>query len=225
MKILKILKRKIDNKLYHVFRTRNYIGHSVSVDISVLVEGTYLDGNITIGEKCILHEAYLDGNIEIGRFTSLWGPGIFLLGRKYGIEIGSFCSIARHVSIQEDYHNLTRLTTYFIEKNIFSVPPLEDAVVSKGKITIGNDVWIGANAQIMSGVTIGNGAVIAAGSIVVKDVPPYAVVAGNPATVKKYRFDDKTISELQGLKWWEWSVEKIKDKKNFFLTWKPKTQI
>jgi acetyltransferase-like isoleucine patch superfamily enzyme len=199
----------------------NLIGKDVVLHNTVYCSGAEMRGRISVGDYSKINKAVIEGYVQIGRFTSLWGPGIFVLGRKYGIEIGSFCSIARYVSIQEDYHNASRLTTYFIEKNIFSVPPQENAVISKGKIKIGNDVWIGTGAQILSGVTIGNGAVIAAGSIVVKDVPDYAIVAGNPATLKKFRFDEKTIAALQALKWWDWPVEKIKAEKDFFLNWGP----
>lgn len=77
------------------------------------------------------------------------------------------------------------------------------------KITIGNDVWIGAGSIIRKGITIGDGAVVGAGSVVSKDVPPYGIVAGNPARLIKYRFDEATIAEFLDLKWWDLPVEKI----------------
>jgi serine acetyltransferase len=81
----------------------------------------------------------------------------------------------------------------------------------KGDIIIENDVWIGAKATIMSGVRIGNGAIVAAGSVVSKDVPPYAIVAGNPAKVVKYIFSDEQIKKLLSIAWWNWDEQKIKD--------------
>jgi serine acetyltransferase len=81
----------------------------------------------------------------------------------------------------------------------------------KGDIIIENDVWIGAKATIMSGVRIGNGAIVAAGSVVSKDVPPYAIVAGNPAKIVKYRFDEEQIKKLLSICWWDWDEQKIKD--------------
>jgi serine acetyltransferase len=81
----------------------------------------------------------------------------------------------------------------------------------KGDIIIENDVWIGATTTIMSGVKISNGAVVAAGSIVTKDVPPYAIVAGNPAKVVKYRFTEEQIKKLLLISWWDWDEQKIKD--------------
>ncbi|HAI83844.1 MAG TPA: chloramphenicol acetyltransferase, partial [Chitinophagaceae bacterium] len=79
----------------------------------------------------------------------------------------------------------------------------------KGDIVIGNDVWIGYNATIMAGVTIGDGAIIATNATVVKDVPPYAVVGGNPAQIIKHRFDDATIAALLKIQWWHWDTAKI----------------
>ena len=79
----------------------------------------------------------------------------------------------------------------------------------KGDINIGNDVWIGFNATIMAGVTIGDGAIIATNSTVVKDVEPYSIVGGNPANEIKKRFSEKTINELLEIKWWNWDIEKI----------------
>ena len=79
----------------------------------------------------------------------------------------------------------------------------------KGDIIIGNDVWFGFGSTVRNGVTIGDGAIIAAGAFVVKDVPPYSIVAGNPARVVKMRFDDISIARLQKIAWWNWPLEKI----------------
>ena len=82
------------------------------------------------------------------------------------------------------------------------------------QIIIGHDVWIGRGATIMSGVKIGNGAVIGAQAVVAKDVPPYAVVVGNPGKVIRYRFNKDIISKLQAIKWWYWSQNEIIENKN-----------
>ena len=81
---------------------------------------------------------------------------------------------------------------------------------NKGDIVIGNDVWIGYEAVIMAGVHIGNGAIIAARAVVTKDVPPYTIVGGVPARPIRKRFDEEVIQELETLKWWDWSAEKIR---------------
>ena len=74
---------------------------------------------------------------------------------------------------------------------------------------VGNDVWIGMNALIMPGVTIGDGAIVATGAVVTKDVPPYAIVGGNPARIVRRRFDDATIADLLRIRWWDWTPERI----------------
>ena len=86
-----------------------------------------------------------------------------------------------------------------------------DAWDNKGDIIIGNDVWIGYEAIIMSGVKIGDGAIIATGAVVTKDVPPYTIVGGIPAKPIRRRFDEKTIEKLRKSHWWDWSKEKIKN--------------
>lgn len=80
----------------------------------------------------------------------------------------------------------------------------------KGPIKIGNDVWIGRETMIMSGITIGDGVIIGARSVVTKSIPPFAMVAGNPARIKKYRFNPEQIKALQKIKWWEWDVNTVK---------------
>lgn len=80
----------------------------------------------------------------------------------------------------------------------------------KGEVSIGNDVWIGEDVKILSGVSIGDGAYIGAHSVVTKDVPPYSLAAGNPAQVKKYRFDEEIIRKLLSIKWWDWDDETIR---------------
>ena len=86
----------------------------------------------------------------------------------------------------------------------------------KCEVVIGNDVWIGEDVVITKGVNIGNGAIIAAKSVVNKNVPPYSIVAGNPAKVKKTRFDDRIITILEKIRWWDWSLEKIEENYKIF---------
>ena len=81
---------------------------------------------------------------------------------------------------------------------------------------IGNDVWIGSKATVFGGVKVGNGAVIAAGAVVTKDVPPYAIAGGVPAHIIRYRFDEDKINRLEEIAWWNWDDDKIKRNKAFF---------
>jgi virginiamycin A acetyltransferase len=118
------------------------------------------------------------------------------LGEK--LEIGNFVSIADNVSfLLGGNHNLLRLTTFPINEMFLNIRYRDS--ISKGPIIIEDDVWIGFGSTILSGVRIGKGSVIAAGSVVVKDVEPYSVYGGNPAKLIKYRFDSSIIHELQAL--------------------------
>ena len=88
---------------------------------------------------------------------------------------------------------------------------VEKELIHRGELVVGNDVWVGTNAIILPGVRrIGDGAVIAAGAVVTKDVPDYAMVAGNPAEIKKYRFSDKTIEKIKAEQWWNKTIEEVK---------------
>lgn len=127
--------------------------------------------------------------------------------------IGKFCMIASDVKfIMNGANHLTKaLTTYpfAIFGNAWENAMEGKQYPQRGDIIIGNDVWIGYNATIMSGVTIGNGAIIATNATVVKNVEPYTIVGGNPATEIKKRFSEEVIKRLQNLQWWNWDVQKI----------------
>jgi acetyltransferase-like isoleucine patch superfamily enzyme len=209
---------KIKHRIFMIVSQYNVIEESAEISSAAYISGSTILGNVKINEKAKIYQAHLEGNIEVGHYTSMWGPGIHIIGRKYGVKIGRFSSIAKYVLIQEDYHNPKRITTYFLEKNLYGVPQENNAIVSKGEVIIGNDVWIGAGAQILSGVKIADGAIVGAGAIVTKDVPPYAIVAGNPAKIIKYRFDKATIDYLMELQWWNWPLEKIQEQRGFLLS-------
>ena len=129
--------------------------------------------------------------------------------------IGKFCSIAcgARFIFNSANHSLSSLSTYpfpiFFEEWNLDGKNIKNAWDNKGDIVIGNDVWIGYEAVILAGVTIGDGAIIGTRAVVTKDVPPYSIVGGIPAKSIRKRFDDETIVELLRLKWWDWSEEKI----------------
>ena len=108
-------------------------------------------------------------------------------------------------------HDYTRMSLYtdYWHNRTFGVDLSVNEVVTETRTKIGNDVWIGAGANILGGVTIGDGDVIGAGSVVVDDVEPYSIVVGVPAKVIKYRFEAEIISLLQALNWWDWNEEEI----------------
>lgn len=125
----------------------------------------------------------------------------------YNASIGKFCSVSKDVCIGLPSHPTKFISTSPLFVNIqngtgysWAKQDLFNSV--PGKVLIGNDVWIGMKSTIMGGITIGNGAIIAAHSVVTKDVPPYAIVAGVPSKIIKYRFDDDIIEALQKSEWW-----------------------
>lgn len=131
--------------------------------------------------------------------------------------IGKFCQIASGTKfiMGSANHRISSVTTYPF--NVFggawteNTPPHMEQLPRKGDIVIGNDVWIGRESVIMPGVKIGDGAIIAAYSVVVKDVPPYAVFGGNPAKFIKTRFDTELVSLLLRFRWWDLSPEQLTD--------------
>ncbi len=132
------------------------------------------------------------------------------------LKIGKFCSIACGAKFlfTSANHTMQSLSTYpfpiFFEEWELDAKNICEAWDNKGDIVIGNDVWIGFEAVILSGVTIGDGAIIGTRAVVTKDVPPYTIVGGIPAKPIRKRFDDETIAQLEALNWWDWDEETIR---------------
>lgn len=146
-------------------------------------ENTAIDGNSTIGSY-----TYIGMNSAVTKAT-----------------VGKYCSIANNVSIGPGEHDLSGISTH----TIFHKSPLE--VLTKRDCIIGNDVWIGVDSIIKRGIKIGDGAVIGANSVVTKDVPPYAIVAGSPAKIIRYRFDETSIKKILASAWWNNDYEVAKE--------------
>lgn len=186
----------------------------MQVGKQVRISGSKLHGPVLIGAHSKLHKVAITGPVHIGRYSSLYGPGILLFAKHHPISIGNFCSIAPGVIIQEYFHDAQRLSTYFIQQNVLKQPSEE--TVSKGPIRIGHDVWIGAQSIILSGVTIGNGVIVGAGSVVTKDIPDFAIVGGNPAKVIRMRFSEEEIAYINRLKWWDWDTQTLHQNAHLF---------
>ena len=150
-------------------------------------------------------------NSEIGLRTSI--------GRYTKIrdaKIGKYCSISWDCTIGAPSHPIDRIATHaFTYRKQFGISEKNDVFEEK-LVEIGNDVWVGCNAIILSGVKIGNGAVIAAGAVVTKDVEPYSIVAGVPAKEIKKRFDLETIEQLQKINWWDLNDNFLKENIDYF---------
>lgn len=128
----------------------------------------------------------------------------------YNLHIGKYCSLAKDILFMIDTnHSYDRLYTGVVLELKNKQGTYKSTMRPRGEIIIQNDCWIGHGATIMDGVTIHNGAVVGTNAVVTKDVPPYAIVAGNPARIVKYRFDEDTINKLQKIAWWDWDSDKI----------------
>lgn len=151
-----------------------------------------------------------DPRIQVGRFT-YGNPNFRIWGEDESVSIGSFCSIADEVAIfGGGEHNTQWVTTFPLRIALGHEGAHADGhPATRGPTLIGHDVWIGHGATIMSGVIVGNGAIIGARAVVAKDVPPFAVVVGNPAVVVRYRFTQSQIEVLQQIRWWDWPIERI----------------
>jgi len=135
-------------------------------------------------------------------------------------KMGRFCSIGEDVKIGPGLHPVDFVSTHpaFYANNKKSLCFSDKLLIDEYKaVEIGNDVWIGTNAIILGGLKIGDGAIIAAGAIVTKDVEPYAIVGGNPAKIIKYRFSEEVIAKLLKLKIWERDLKWIRENHAYFL--------
>lgn len=162
-----------------------------------------LKGFNRIDRNCLVYHS------EFERFSYLGSASVIMHSK-----IGKFCSLSWGITIGPANHDYEYLSTHdFLYNDFYGLKPLSEKPVYDRfqKITqVGNDVWVGTNVTILNGVKIGDGAVIGANSIVTKDVPPYAIVAGNPGKVVKFRFEEKYIRELLAVQWWDMPEEKIK---------------
>ena len=135
----------------------------------------------------------------------------------YNLQIGKYSSMAEDilflVDVDKDYKQVFMGAVSAFQKQDFNGKIQRKR---KGQVIIQNDCWIANGVTIMGGVTVHNGAIIAAASVVTKDVPPYAIVGGNPAKVINYRFDEQQIQDLQRIAWWDWSQDKIKENAELF---------
>lgn len=154
---------------------------------------------------------FVTGQVVCGKHTTIGGH----LNARGKIFIGKYCAIGRFVSIHSGNHrtDLPNQQVLLNKRHGFA-----SVYTRKGPVHIGHNVWIGDKATILSGVTVGHGAVLAAGATVVADVPPFSIVGGVPAKVLKTRFSPMVIEQMLELAWWNWSDERIKRNKRFFET-------
>jgi acetyltransferase-like isoleucine patch superfamily enzyme len=165
------------------------------------------------------------GNVQIGKHTS-GIPFIMSYSKTDRVIIGKFCSIAAGVVMIPSVGHVPpeglwnfRVSTYPLARLRRKGWQSQYSLPNEGKgnfVLVGNDVWIGARAIILSGVRIGDGAIVGAGAVVSRDVPPYAVVAGVPAKIVKFRYANDKVEKLLRIGWWNWSEKKILANMDYF---------
>jgi acetyltransferase-like isoleucine patch superfamily enzyme len=153
------------------------------------------------------------GRVSIGRHT-YGAPLVRWWGEPANLSIGKYCSIADDVEIfLGGNHRIDWVSTYPFP--VFRAWPEAKSIpghpATRGDVTIGNDVWLGSGCVILSGVSIGHGAVVGCRAVVARDVPAYAIVAGNPATVTRMRFDPEKVDRLLASAWWDWEPARIRE--------------
>ncbi|AET69276.1 acetyltransferase (isoleucine patch superfamily) [Desulfosporosinus orientis DSM 765] len=177
---------------------------------TVYLKGVITNSNIIVGDYTMYND-FVSDPTKFEKNNVLYQYPI----NKDRLIIGKFCSIACGAKFlfTSANHTLKSISTYpfpiFFEKWNLGKEHVMSAWDNKGDIVIGNDVWIGYEAVILSGVHIGDGAIIGTRAVVTKDIPPYTVVGGIPAKEIKKRFDEETIYKLQQIQWWNWSFDKI----------------
>lgn len=166
--------------------------------------------NISVGEFTMYND-FVNDPMQFERNNVLYQYPI----NHDKLIIGKFCSIACGAKFifNSANHTLSSVSTYpfpiFFEEWGLNIKDVAAAWDNKGDIVIGNDVWIGYEAVIMAGVTVGDGAIIGTRAVVTKDVPPYTIVGGVPAKPIRKRFDNEALDELLKIRWWDWPEEKI----------------
>ena len=178
---------------------------------TVYLKNVVNNANIEIGDYTMYND-FVQDPIDFQKNNVLYHYPV----NQDKLKIGKFCSIACGAKFlfTSANHTLKSLSTYpfpiFFEEWGLDGKDICDAWDNKGDIVIGNDVWIGFEAVILSGVTIGDGAVIGSRAVVTKDVEPYTIVGGVPAKAIRKRFDEQTIEKLEKIGWWNWNEEQIR---------------
>lgn len=187
--------------------------------------GFFINKFLRIINRPALRNCQIDKTAKVGTGSNCIGVTMgrySYMGKNNSVcnaSIGSFCSIASYCAIGGGAHPLDMVSTspvFYKGKNIFGKNFANISKEINQTVLIGNDVWIGENVFINDGISIGDGVVIGAHSVVTHDIPAYAVVAGVPARVIRYRFSEEEIEKLLAMKWWDWPEELLRKNGDFF---------
>lgn len=202
---------------------KSVIGTNASIcEEAEIIEST-LGGNVFVDKYSRVEHSKLGDRVRLERNNQIVYSSIDRYSYTgantviKNVKIGKFVSIAWNVSIGGNTHDMNHITTHsFLVYPKWDMGGNGNWKSASEKCEIGNDVWIGSGANILRGVTIGDGAIIGASSVVTKDVPPYSVVVGNPARIIRMRCKQEWIDRLEALKWWELPDDIIRENLNLF---------
>lgn len=190
------------------------IGADVQLGQRCLIDQNVTIGrNVTLGDDTTIYRDCVVGNgVSLGNYSYFNAGSLVLSG-----TIGRFCSISYACKVGMPEHPVNWMSTspfLYGDQNLLDVPCFWNDTPSPPRI--GSDVWLGAAAIVLQGVSIGHGAIVAAGAVVTKDVPPYAIVAGVPAKIIRLRFSEDAVQSLLESQWWEWPLERLQQMKDAF---------
>ncbi len=199
---------------------------TVKIYKDIRIKGSKIEKNSSVGDHAKIDFSTLKDYVRIDRFNHLYYTNMgrhSYTGQNTVVmhaNVGNFCSISWGVTIGPANHSYERMSTHsFLYNDVDGLRP-ESAEAAYDRFEkqckIGNDVWIGAGATVLRNVEIGDGAIVASGAVVTKNVPPYAIVAGIPAKIIKYRFSEEIINQLLEIEWWNWEDKKIYDNYEYF---------
>lgn len=193
--------KKIIRKMLLQYRHRNNVIKDYdTLSLSCTLEECTFEHEVRVSHSAEINHTKIDYLSSIGRYSKIVHS-----------EIGKYCAVSWNTTINAVGHPSDHLTVSAFPYVPYVGNFVQERTQQYQKVIIRNDVWIGANSVIMPGVTIGNGAIIGAGAIVTRNVPDYAIVAGVPAKIIKYRFSEDIIKKLLELKWWDLDPDNIKE--------------
>lgn len=202
-------------KLYNNVRIiRSTVGDVTSVGDYTTVRDSYVGHHCQIQRYCDLLRVHIGNNTIIERNAVL-----------HDVSVGSFCELSWYVGMGGDNHNYKLPSIHhWYWQTYFGFENDENSIGKKNffeklnseECTIGNDVWVGSGVTVNRKVHVGNGAILASGCVVTKDVPDYAIVGGTPARIIKFRFDEETIQRLSRIAWWDWPEDVLKENRHLF---------